>query len=131
MGMAGGRRKRRSENRLHSQPGQPHLARPLSHLRQRCLGARLLSQIQQPASRIPASVVERSQLGRNQQTLPSVSKEVGGVVPGLRPVQSLAWGRTHSSAPFFFFSTSRTRQLRIHHFEPANRNSTVAQFLCN
>src|SRR5882762_9774617 len=76
MGMAGRRRKRRSENRLHSQPGQPHLARPLSHLRQRCLGARLLSQIQQPPSRVSAGLVERGQLGRNQQALPSVAQEV-------------------------------------------------------
>src|SRR6202795_4392044 len=76
MGMAGRRRKRRSENRLHSQPGQPHLPRPLSHLRQRCLGARLLSQIQQPPSRVFAGMVERCQLGRNQQALPVVSQEV-------------------------------------------------------
>src|SRR5216684_249393 len=76
MGMAGRRRERRSENRLHSQPGQPNLARPLSHLRQRCLGACLLPPIQQPPSRVSASMVERSQLGRNQQALPVVSEKV-------------------------------------------------------
>src|SRR5260221_8976650 len=200
MGRGGRRLKRRNENRLHSQPGQPHLARPLSHLRQRCLGACLLPQIQQPPSRIPASVVERSQLGRNQQTLPSVTKEVGRVVPGLRPVQSLAWGGPIRPPRFSFFlcpapantgvmnsvnhtpcrnasarapnqvprtvpnlctpcansgrrarkrvpqfSASRSSPavrmpsavtldpclIPIHHYEPANRNSTVAQFLCN
>src|SRR3981189_3544911 len=112
MGMAGRRRKRRSENRLHPQPGQPHVARPLSHLRQRCLGARLLPQIQQPPSRVSASLVERSQLGRNQQALPVVSEEVtfARVGTGASPVpaeQSSAarlwsqrlWSRSKTCAP--------------------------------
>ena len=69
MGLAGRRRQGRSEDRQHAESGQSHLAGPLSHLRQRRLGARLLPEVQQPPSRIPASLVERSQLGRNQQAL--------------------------------------------------------------
>ena len=64
-----GKIRRRSANHEHSESGQPHLAGPLSHLRQRRLGARLLPEIQQPPSRIPHRVVERHQLGRGQQAL--------------------------------------------------------------
>ena len=53
----------------HAEPGQPDFAGPLSHLRQRCLGARLLPEIQQPPSGISRSLVERRELGRNQQAL--------------------------------------------------------------
>jgi len=74
-GLASRRRQRRSQDCQHPESRQSHLARPPSHLWQRCLGARLLPEIQQPPSRIPASLVERSELGRNQQTLPSL-KEV-------------------------------------------------------
>ncbi len=71
MGLARRRRQRRSENRQHSESGQSDFARSASHLRQRCLGTCLLSQVQQPSSGISASLVERRQLGRNQQALPS------------------------------------------------------------
>src|SRR5271165_5081776 len=76
MGLAGWRRQGRSENPEHPESGQSDFARPESHLRQRRLGTRLLSEIQQPPSRVPASVVERSELGRNQQALPVIDKEV-------------------------------------------------------
>src|ERR1019366_4013163 len=86
----------RSENPQHPEPGQPNFSRPPSHLRQRRLGARLLSQVQQPPPRIFAGMVERSELGRNQQALPIVNqeiarvKEVARVGTGLRPVQPSA-----------------------------------------
>src|SRR5271170_4551290 len=76
MGLASRRRKRRSENPKHAKSRQSNFARPEPHFRQRRLGARLLPEIQQPPSRIPASLVERNQLGRNQQTLPILNQEV-------------------------------------------------------
>src|ERR1700722_9127005 len=92
MGLASRGRQGRSENRQPPESGQSHLARPPSHLRQRCLGARLLPQIQQPPSRVPASLVERSELGRNQQALRSFNQEV--VVASCYPVATCHLERT-------------------------------------
>ena len=71
MGLAG--RKSSGEVQIVTTPNQdnPHLARPVPHFRQRRLGARLLPEIQQPPPGIPGRLVERPQLGRNQQPLPS------------------------------------------------------------
>src|ERR1035438_9783667 len=49
----------KGEVKIFSTPPHVHIARPPSHLRQRCLGACLLSEIQQPPPRISAGVVER------------------------------------------------------------------------
>ena len=57
-------RRLRPRRRLHGQPGQPHLQRPDAAARRRRLGARLLPQVQQPASRLHRRLVERRQLGR-------------------------------------------------------------------
>ena len=72
MGLARQQRRRRSAHHVHAQSGQPNLRRPLSHLRQRRLGARLLPEIQQPPSRILSRMVERNQLGRSQPALRSL-----------------------------------------------------------
>src|SRR5258706_5928957 len=71
MGLAR-RQRRRYQNHLHPQSGQSHFAGPLSHLRQRRLGARLLPEIQQPPSGISGRMVERNQLGRSQPALRSL-----------------------------------------------------------
>ena len=61
---------------IMSTPNQdnPISAGPLPHLRQRCLGARLLSEIQQPPSGISHRLVERHQLGRSQRPLRSLQE---------------------------------------------------------
>src|SRR5579864_557368 len=69
MGLACRQIRRRSANHHYPESGQSHLARPVPHLRQRRLGARLLPEIQQPPSRISRCLVERGQLGRDQQPL--------------------------------------------------------------
>src|SRR5208282_5898505 len=69
MGLAGWRFEGGSQDTVHTQPGQPDFAGTPSHFRQRCVGARVLSEVQQPASRVSASLVERCQLGGNQQAL--------------------------------------------------------------
>src|SRR5437899_5418323 len=69
MGLARREAERRCADHVHAESGQSHLAGPLSHLRQRRLGACLLPEIQQPPSRIPRRLVEHSELGRNQQAL--------------------------------------------------------------
>ncbi len=60
---------RQAQHRHHRQPGQPHLAGPLPHPRQRRLGARLLPQVPEQAPRLPRRLVEHRQLGRGQQAL--------------------------------------------------------------
>ena len=72
MGLARRQARRRRPNRHHPQSGQPDFPRPTTHPRQRRLGARLLPEIQEPASRISRRLVERSQLGRSQPTLRSL-----------------------------------------------------------
>src|ERR1700680_2507917 len=72
MGLARRQVRRRSANHQHPESGQPNLARPLPRLRQRRLGARLLPEIAQPPPRISSGLVERPQLGRNQQALRSI-----------------------------------------------------------
>ncbi len=49
-----------------AEPGQSNLAGTEAHLRQRCLGACLLPEVQQPPSGVSGRVVECRQLGRNQ-----------------------------------------------------------------
>ena len=101
MGLARWQVKRRSSSHQHAESGQSHLARPLSHLRQRRLGARLLPEIQQPPSRISRGLVERHQLGRNQQTLRQL--QIRQVLPRARASASLTnirmWGRPPSAVP--------------------------------
>ena len=55
----------------HRQPGQPVHGRRLSDHGQRRLGARLLSEVPEPPPRLPRRLVERGQLGRDQQALPA------------------------------------------------------------
>ena len=53
MGLARRQVGRRHPDSVHTESGQPDLARPVPHLRQRRLGARLLPEIQQSTSGIP------------------------------------------------------------------------------
>ncbi len=53
----------------HTEPGQPALAGPLPHPRQRRLGARLLPEVPEQAPRLPRRLVECRKLGRDQQAL--------------------------------------------------------------
>src|ERR1700692_752620 len=69
MGLARWQTRRRGPDHYHPQSRQSNLARPLPNLRQRRLGTRLLSEIQQPPSGISRRLVERRQLGRNQPPL--------------------------------------------------------------
>ncbi len=57
-------RRRQAEDRHHRQSGQPPLAGPLPHPRQRRLGARLLPEVPEQAPRLPRRLVER-ELGRD------------------------------------------------------------------
>src|SRR5207237_10700247 len=70
----------------HPESGPPHITGPVPDLRQRCLGARLLPEVQQPPSRIPGGLVECRELGRDQPAFRSlqVSQRAGTGAP-LKP----------------------------------------------
>ena len=96
-----GKARRRSADSQHSQPGQPDLPGPVPHFRQRRLGTRLLPQIQQSPSRIPGGLVERGQLGRNQQALRE---------PEVRPTGASAGPLIKSAGPIWRTGISPVRQ---------------------
>ena len=60
---------RQTQGHHHRQSGFAALAGPLSHPRQRRLGARLLPQVPEQAPRLSRCLVERGQLGRSEQAL--------------------------------------------------------------
>ncbi len=61
------RGRRQAGRREHRQPGQPALDGKTPDPRHRRLGARLLPEVPEPPRRLPRGVVERGQLGRDQQ----------------------------------------------------------------
>ena len=61
--------RRQAGDRHHRQPGQSPLPGPVSHPRQRRLGARLLPEVPEQAPRLPRGLVEHRQLGGGQQAL--------------------------------------------------------------
>ncbi len=59
----------RRGDHFHPEPGQPGHGRQESRIRLRRLGARLLSEVSEPPSRLPRRLVERSQLEGNRRPL--------------------------------------------------------------
>ncbi len=82
-----------------AEPGQPHFARPVPHHGQRCVGARLLLEVQQPPSRIFGGVVERGELGGDQQALRIPEVRQTRASPS-RPLTGITWeSRSRLSHP--------------------------------
>ena len=73
---------RKRANHVDAEPGQSDLSRLVPDFRQRCLGARLLFEIQQPPSRISRGMVERRELGRDQQTVRRLQSRSPRTSPG-------------------------------------------------
>jgi len=67
--LAGGQVQRRSADSYHSESGQSDLPGLVPHFWQRRLGTCLLPQIQQSPPRISPGLVERRELGRDQQAI--------------------------------------------------------------
>ncbi len=63
----GHRHRRQARDREHAEPGQPDDGRQEAGLRHRRLGARVLPEVSEPPSRLHRRLVERGQLGGNQQ----------------------------------------------------------------
>ena len=100
-----------------AEPGQPADGRQEARLRHRRLGARLLPEVSEPPARLPRRLVERRQLGRDQQAAAIGGRQVGQVggraavhrptvLPASPPVLPVHW--------FFSFSSPSRRRHRLH-----------------
>jgi len=106
--LARGKEGRRGPGHQHTESGQPHLTGLIPDLWQRRLGARLLSEVQQSASRVSGGVVERCELGRSQPPIRGIQvRKVAREQPAFpllqlwrgRPARAVFFERSGASAP--------------------------------